>query len=907
MVYIHYVRFSLEIEMKRFKFSILVLAGFLLFSSAAMVSGQNKGFRVQGNKVLEANGNQFIMRGVNYPHNWYANQLNTAIPAIAATGSNVVRVVLSNGRRWTRNTSEDIQSIINQCKQNKLIVILEVHDCTGYPEQSGSVQLSTAVDYWIEMKSVLVGQEDYVIINIANEPFGNNVAAATWLNEHKTAISRLRTNGFEHALMVDAANWGQDWEFIMRNGRSTELFNSDPLKKIIFSIHMYDVFNTGTKVNDYLNYFANTLNLPLVVGEFAADHGSGKPVAAQDVLTRCQQYGFGYLGWSWKGNSSGLESLDIAVDWNGTTLTTWGDLLVNGTNGIKATSKIATIFGGTNQPPTVSLTAPANSATFTAPASITISADATDPDGSITRVEFFNGTTKLGESTTSPYSYSWSNVAAGTYSITARATDNQGATATSAARSVTVNSPANQPPAVSLTAPANSATFTAPASITISADATDPDGNITRVEFFNGITKLGESTTTPYSYTWSNVAAGTYSITARATDNQGATATSAARSVTVNSPANQPPTVSLTAPANNATFTTPASFTISADATDPDGSIIRVEFFNGTTKLGESTTSPYSYSWNNVAAGTYSITARATDNQGATATSTARSVTVNSPANQPPAVSLTAPANSATFTAPASINISADATDPDGSITRVEFFNGTTKLGESTTSPYSYSWSNVAAGTYSITARATDNQGATATSAVRSVTVNSPVNQPPAVSLTTPANSATFTAPASITISASATDPDGNITRVEFFNGITKMGESTTTPYSYTWNNVAIGIYLITARATDNQGATATSAVRSVTVNLPVSAISRLHAGITGATLINDMLKLEVFGQNRLQVSLVSLKGELIYRGSFTEPVKLYLHSFAPSGTYVLSVQNTDKIILNQKVNLAER
>jgi UDP-glucose 4-epimerase len=570
-------------------------------------------------------------------------------------------------------------------------------------------------------------------------------------------------------------------------------------------------------------------------------------------------------------------------------------------------ARSVTVNPAANQAPTVSLTSPDNNATFTAPASITISADATDPDGSITRVEFFNGLTKLGESTTTPYSYNWNNVAAGMYLITARATDNQGATITSAVHFVTVNPPANQAPAVSLTAPVNNATFTAPASITISADATDPDGNITRVEFFNGTTKLGESTTAPYSYTWSNMAVGTYSITARATDNQGATATSGARSVTVNSPANQAPAVSLTVPVNNATFTATASITISADATDPDGSITRVEFFNGTTKLGESTTAPYSYTWSNMAVGTYSITARATDNQGATATSDARSVTVNPPANQAPAVSLTSPDNNATFTASASITISADATDPDGSITRVEFFNGTTKLGESTTAPFSYTWSSVAVGTYSITARATDNQGATATSDARSVTVNSPANQAPAVSLTSPDNNATFTAPASITISADATDPDGSITHVEFFNGTTKLGESTTAPYSYTWSNVAVGTYSITARATDNQGATATSAACSVTVDLSVSALSRLGARTSGVTLINNMLKLEIARQNRLQVSLVNLKGVFVYRGSFTESTNLSLHSFVPSGTYVLSVQNANKVILHQKVNLADR
>jgi hypothetical protein len=95
-----------------------------------------------------------------------------------------------------------------------------------------------------------------------------------------------------------------------------------------------------------------------------------------------------------------------------------------------------------NKPPTVTLTAPANGATFTAPASITLTATASDPDGSIAKVEFFNGASKLGEDTTSPYSLTWSNVAVGSYSLVAKATDNSGATATSATVSISVRSAA---------------------------------------------------------------------------------------------------------------------------------------------------------------------------------------------------------------------------------------------------------------------------------------------------------------------------------------------------------------------------------------------------------------------------------------------------------------------------------
>jgi hypothetical protein len=87
---------------------------------------------------------------------------------------------------------------------------------------------------------------------------------------------------------------------------------------------------------------------------------------------------------------------------------------------------------------------------------------------------------------------------------------------------------------VSITAPSSGATYTAPASITITADASDSDGSVSKVEFYRGATKLGEDTGAPYSYTWSGVGAGSYSLTAKATDNGGATSTSGAVSVTVN-------------------------------------------------------------------------------------------------------------------------------------------------------------------------------------------------------------------------------------------------------------------------------------------------------------------------------------------------------------------------------------
>jgi Domain of unknown function (DUF1929)/Bacterial Ig domain len=110
---------------------------------------------------------------------------------------------------------------------------------------------------------------------------------------------------------------------------------------------------------------------------------------------------------------------------------------------------------------------------------------------------------------------------------------------------------------------------------------------------------------------------------------------SVARMVTVDGaapppppPANQPPSVSLTSPANGAVFTSPAKVSLAATASDADGTVVRVQFFNGATLLGTDTTRPYTSQWNTGAAGTYTLTARATDNAGAVTTSSPATITV---------------------------------------------------------------------------------------------------------------------------------------------------------------------------------------------------------------------------------------------------------------------------------------
>ena len=561
--------------------------------------------------------------------------------------------------------------------------------------------------------------------------------------------------------------------------------------------------------------------------------------------------------------------------------------------GAITTSSVVTVTVAANVAPTVSITSPTTGTTFTAPAAITINANATDiNNGTITKVDFYRGTTLLGTDTTAPFSYAWTNLAAGSYSITAKATDNSGAVTTSSAVAITVA--ANVAPTVSITSPTAGTTFTAPSAITINANAADiNNGTITKVDFYRGTTLLGTDTTAPYSYAWTNAAAGSYSITAKATDNSGAVTTSAAVAITV-AAANTPPTVSISSPLTGASFAAPAAITINANAADTNGTITQVDFYNGTTLLGTDTTSPYSFAWTNVAAGSYSITAKATDNGGIVTTSTAIALTVTAP-NTPPTVSITSPASGAIFVAPAAITINAAAKDTNGTITKVDFYNGATLLGTDATSPYSFAWTNVAAGSYSITAKATDNNGATTTSSVVAVTVAA--NVPPTVSLNSPPGGTTFTAPATIPLSANAVDIDGSITKVDFYNGATLLGTDTTAPHSFNWVNVAAGSYNITAKATDNNGGVTTSAVMVITVaaNVPPTvSITAPSAGTTFTTPASITLSANAADANNGNISNVKFYSGATLIGTVTTAPYNFVWSNVAVGSYSITAKATD-------------
>lgn len=281
--------------------------------------------------------------------------------------------------------------------------------------------------------------------------------------------------------------------------------------------------------------------------------------------------------------------------------------------------------GGGNQYPTVSITSPANNATFASNANIAISANASDNDGSINKVEFYNGTTLLGTDNSGPYSYTWNNVANGTYTITAKAYDNVGASSSASITIVVGDGGSTGQPAELIKHGAGSSSQTINLGQSIASFYYNWT-NATTVEVTGmpaGISIVIDNNAKSVTFSGTPTVAGTFNYTI--TTVGGSPDASKSGTITVNGEApNTPPSISLTAPSDNSVYMAPASVTLTANATDTDGAVILIEYFSGGVKIGEGS----SFNWTNISAGTYTLTAVATDDDGARTTSSGITVVV---------------------------------------------------------------------------------------------------------------------------------------------------------------------------------------------------------------------------------------------------------------------------------------
>lgn len=271
-----------------------------------------------------------------------------------------------------------------------------------------------------------------------------------------------------------------------------------------------------------------------------------------------------------------------------------------------------------------------------------------------------------------------------------------------------------------MTSPADGTVFSQPANVTVAAEVSGGTTTVKKIGFHRGDDLIGTATNAPYSVIWSNVPRGQFTLIARETDSAGSVAYSQKVTITVS---NAAPTVQLTAPVENAVCATGENITINAKAQDPDGSIDNVMFFDNGRFLRAVSTAPFSLVWTNASPGKHTITARAADLQGLSAVSDPVHIVVS---NSAPTVTITAPTDGSSLAAPATIELKADASDPDG-IRKVSFYIKSYLVGTVTSAPYTLTLKNVSAGSYEFTARAMDKFEQTTTSSAVHVSVTNSV------------------------------------------------------------------------------------------------------------------------------------------------------------------------------------
>jgi len=487
-------------------------------------------------------------------------------------------------------------------------------------------------------------------------------------------------------------------------------------------------------------------------------------------------------------------------------------------------SWVMSLIDTISPPPSVAITSPVANQQFTAPANILIQATATAPNASIVKVEFFDGAVKIGEDTTAPYTLQWNNIIASlpSHVLTAKATTSLGVVGNSEAVGLDVRSPTQ--PQLVITSPTPGTVFDAPADVTISANAT-PQGNstITRVLITQSYQFVAEDTTAPYSHTVTGLNHGTHGYEIWAWDNNGGY-TMQILDIRVQSPT--PPTVNLTAPTAGAISTNGAILHLAATASAPGSAITEVVFYADSTPVGSDDTAPFTYDWtisSRWAVGAHTITARAFETNGAYADS---STTFNLVTLDPMTAAFDTPAQNAVFPFPAAIPMQASATAPGSNVVRVDFYANNQFVSSDDTAPYTASFTPTSIRQWEMMARAVDELGRSA-EARRTVHVTGPAI--PNVAITSPATGSILVTPATPTITVDATANFATITRVQFYDGGTLLGEDTEAPFSFTSPALSLGDHTLYAVATSSTGTTGTSAGVPITVggvNAPVAVVT---------------------------------------------------------------------------------
>lgn len=438
--------------------------------------------------------------------------------------------------------------------------------------------------------------------------------------------------------------------------------------------------------------------------------------------------------------------------------------------------------GNSNLSPTVSFSSPTNNAHIPEGSAITLLANASDEDGQVTQVEFLAGDQTVAIVTQAPFEASWT-AAQAVSQLTAIATDNEGAVTSTTVAIVVQPQVELPPPSITLTSPTGTETLSVGDNLTVTAQADDFDGVVTQVEFFVNNQSVAIDTSAPYEYQWT-ASVGTHSFKAQATDDS-----------------------------NLSTTSQEVALVVANSETGNGGCADAVPYVAGTRYEVGALVSNLNQKYRCDVAGWCSSDATWAYEPGE-GLYWKDAWTGLGACSTPPQVTITAPTDGQVVLAGSNNEITANASDSDGTVTQVEFFANNDRLGVVTQAPYSVTWNATLIGANQLKAVATDNDNNTSESVVN-VNVS---DKDLVISLTSPSAGQTVGLGKNLALSADATSLTSGIKQVDFMVNGAVVATDTTAPYSANWTPAAIGQFTVSAQAVDLAGSTALSDAAAVTV-----------------------------------------------------------------------------------------
>jgi mannan endo-1,4-beta-mannosidase len=261
---------------------------------------QPPGMYVKDRYLFSANGDTVILKGFNAMIVYWDIHGDKNFPEIEKTGANCVRIFWNLAA--PRPQPADLDKVLGNCIKHHMIPIICLWDATGDWDK-----IQYCVDYWrsAEVVPILQKYQEYLLLNIANEPGNAAMPDTVFRNTYTLAVNQLRTAGLHMPLIIDADGWGRHADAVLNNG--PYLLDQDPDKNLIFSWHLWDPSNWGTgtisEITRIMNKAAAT-NICFIVGEFGpceqCDKCAATKINWEFMIEKAYQNHIGYLPWVWK-------------------------------------------------------------------------------------------------------------------------------------------------------------------------------------------------------------------------------------------------------------------------------------------------------------------------------------------------------------------------------------------------------------------------------------------------------------------------------------------------------------------------------------------------------------------------------------------------------------------------------